>query len=71
MEGPIAPVECVSNTSGSDYCDNVDSCVAHLIWDQVKENILEVVDSVSLADLCEKARTIEEENDDKGYVFHI
>ncbi len=57
LEGPIAPVECV--TEEIDYvCERSDKCVTHRIWKDVRDSITGVVDSISLQDLCQQERKI-------------
>lgn len=56
LEGPIAPVDCVIDDT-SDYCFRADSCVTRNIWAKVRDSINEVVDSITLADLCKEEKT--------------
>ncbi len=59
LEGPISPVNCVMD----DYnCKQLENCVTHELWDLLSEQIGEVLDSYTLADLKEKAEKIKEEN---------
>ena len=51
LEGPIAPVECVIDDD-TDYCHRADSCITRGIWAKVRDSINKVVDSITLADLC-------------------
>jgi len=51
LEGPIAPVDCVSEEQPED-CQRADYCVARLIWARLRGAIAEVLDSVTLADMC-------------------
>ncbi len=53
LEGSIAPVECVDNP---ETCPHSDLCVTHDIWDEVKEAISKVLESVTLQDLVERQR---------------
>ncbi len=53
LEGSIAPVECVDNP---ETCPRSDLCVTHDIWDEVKEAISKVLESVTLQDLVERQR---------------
>lgn len=52
LEGPIAPVDCVVE---EDFCNYVDKCVIHGLWEELAEAINSVIDNMSLADLKEKA----------------
>ncbi len=58
LEGPIAPVECVSEFKTPE-CDQADRCITRLVWEKVRDGIARVMDSISLADMCreeERAR---------------
>lgn len=54
LEGPIAPVYCVSE-SEPEYCSEADCCVTRGVWVKVRDGIAGVLDSISLADLCQQA----------------
>lgn len=51
VEGSLAPVFCLEPTSEK-RCERSADCVTHLLWKRVEEGIAEVLDSVTLADLC-------------------
>jgi len=54
MEGPIAPVDCLlTDESTNAYCQRADDCVTRGVWVKVRDSITGVLDSISLADLCE------------------
>lgn len=58
LEGPIAPVECV-NLEDPEQCMKSESCVTRSVWAKVRDSIEDVLDSITLADMCkdaEKAR---------------
>lgn len=67
LEGPIAPVECVSDTR-EQVCSRIDSCVTHLLWEMLKDAIEDVLDSVTLKDLCVKAKEMQSQN---NYMYYI
>ncbi len=54
MEGPIAPVDCLLSTDpGSNgYCPRTEICVTRNVWQKVGESISNVLDSITLQDLC-------------------
>ena len=56
MEGPIAPVDCLlsDNANASDYCPKITSCVTRGVWQKVGESIENVLDSITLKNLCEE-----------------
>ncbi len=51
LEGPIAPVECVSELKVAE-CDQADRCITRTVWEKVRDGIARVMDSISLADMC-------------------
>lgn len=52
LEGPVAPVECLAEEYVGGSCEREPSCVSQNLWQQVKESVDRVLDSVTLADLC-------------------
>jgi Rrf2 family protein len=55
MEGPIAPVDCLlwEEPGQSKYCPRTESCVTRGIWQKVGESIAQVLDAITIQDLCE------------------
>lgn len=51
LEGPIAPVECVSELKAAE-CDQADRCITRTVWEKVRDSITRVMDSITLADMC-------------------
>ena len=58
VEGPIALVHCVAPQQEEATCHRVDSCVTHLLWQRLSDKVAEVLDSVTLKDLCAQARDL-------------
>lgn len=54
MEGPIAPMSCVSEESDEDLCPMIDGCATRVVWLKVRDSIAEALDSTTLADLLAK-----------------
>jgi DNA-binding IscR family transcriptional regulator len=52
LEGPIAPVDCVVE---EDFCNYIDKCVIHGLWEELADAINGVIENMTLADLKEKA----------------
>lgn len=52
LEGPVAPVECVIERGN---CEHDNSCVARILWEKVRDSINEVLDSMTLEELKQKA----------------
>jgi len=55
LEGPIAPVDCVSEEYPEE-CERADYCVTRVLWAKVRDSIAGVLDSYSLQDLVEEAK---------------
>lgn len=66
LEGPIAPVDCV-NEEDPDCCARADSCVTKLIWEKVRDSITDVLDSITLEDMCKET----EKTGLQNYIYHI
>jgi len=50
LEGPIVPVECVSEDP--EQCMKAEFCITRSVWEKVRVSIEEVLDSITLADMC-------------------
>ena len=59
VEGPIALVHCVAPQQEA-ACHRADNCVTHLLWKRLSDRVAEVLDSVTLKDLCDQACELEE-----------
>jgi Rrf2 family cysteine metabolism transcriptional repressor len=55
LEGPIAPVACVSEDYPEE-CDRAEGCVTRLVWAKVRDSIAEVLDSLTLDDLIQELK---------------
>ncbi|MEE8163857.1 MAG: Rrf2 family transcriptional regulator [Anaerolineae bacterium] len=55
VEGPIALVQCVG-PNPENACHRMDGCVTYLLWKRLSKTIEEVLDSVTLKNLCDQAR---------------
>lgn len=51
MEGPIAPMSCVTEDSDEDLCPMIDGCATRVVWLKVRDSIADALDSTTLADL--------------------
>jgi len=51
LEGPIAPVSCVELDADAG-CDRHASCPTRGLWERLRDSMIEVLDSTTLADLC-------------------
>lgn len=57
MEGPIAPVDCVSEVEPTE-CDQAESCITRMVWARVRDSLAEVMDSITLADMLRDAENL-------------
>lgn len=60
MEGPIAPVDCVSEIEPAE-CDQADYCITRSVWARVRDSLAELMDSISLADMLRDADKAKQE----------
>lgn len=51
MEGPIAPMDCVSENVADQTCPLIDNCETRPVWLKMRDSIVDVLDSTTLADL--------------------
>lgn len=68
LEGPIGPTECVSEEEAI-LCDRSETCIARRVWERVRDSIVEVMDSITLEDMCIEAQKLAEENN--GDMYYI
>jgi Rrf2 family protein len=67
LEGPIAPVACVSEDFPEE-CDRAEGCVTRMVWARVRDSIAGALDSLTLQDLVEESR----KQTEKGhYMYYI
>jgi Rrf2 family protein len=59
VEGPIAVVQC-AGPNPENACHRMDGCVTYLLWKRLSKTIEEVLDSITLKDLCDQARGLAE-----------
>lgn len=56
MEGPIAPMECVSEDEADQTCPLIDGCETRPVWLKLRDSIVDAIDSQTLADLISEPR---------------
>jgi len=54
LEGTVSTTECVEN---ADYCDRAADCAARQVWAQVQQAIENVLQSITLQDLVDRAKS--------------
>src|SRR6476661_1426166 len=68
MEGPVAPMECVSEDVSEQTCPLIEGCETRPIWLKMRDSIVDVLDSMTLADLVNQGRARREER--AGRLIH-
>lgn len=54
MEGPIAPMDCVSEDVTDQTCPLIPNCETRPVWLRVRDSIIGAIDSITLADLIKE-----------------
>lgn len=67
LEGPIAPVDCVSEEF-PDECSRAEECVTRIVWTRMRNAIAEALDSFTLADLVEESTRLKAQ---QPRMYHI
>lgn len=55
MEGPVAPMECVSENVEEQTCPLIEGCETRPVWLRMRDAIAGTLDSMTLADLIAQA----------------
>lgn len=61
LEGPIAPVDCISEMYPQD-CERSGQCPTREIWSRIRDSISEILDSYTLDDLVTRSRSMAQNN---------
>ena len=56
MDGPLAPIDCVSVTA-HEYCPRESFCGLKWLWKEVRDSIAEILENSTFADLAEKTKS--------------
>ncbi|HEY8448600.1 MAG TPA: Rrf2 family transcriptional regulator [Thermomicrobiales bacterium] len=56
MEGPVAPMDCVSENEADQTCPLIAGCETRPVWLKVRDSIVAALDSVTLADLVSESK---------------
>jgi Rrf2 family transcriptional regulator, cysteine metabolism repressor len=65
LEGETNPVKCVQHP---DECGRSCTCATRDVWNEVKDAIDRVLDSITLAELAERQKTKETDNSEMFYI---
>ena len=63
MEGPVAPMDCVSKDTEDQTCPLIVGCETRPIWLKVRDSIVDALDSTTLADLAKTPPTSSNSSD--------
>ena len=55
LEGPVAPMDCVSEVESDEQCPLIEGCATRVVWLKVRDSIVDALDSTSLADLLSQS----------------
>ncbi|WP_297631871.1 Rrf2 family transcriptional regulator [uncultured Clostridium sp.] len=61
LEGPIEIADCIDGVA----CNNVDCCATRMLWKKIKESIDEVMEGITLQDIVNDYKEIQEKNANK------
>lgn len=56
LEGPVAPMDCVSEIPTEDQCPLIEGCATRVVWLKVRDSIVEALDSTTLEDLLVQSK---------------
>ncbi len=55
MDGPLAPIDCVSVTA-HEFCPRENFCGLKWLWKEVRDNIAEILENTSFEDLAQRTK---------------
>jgi Rrf2 family cysteine metabolism transcriptional repressor len=67
VEGPIAPMKCVSEKA-QNSCNRADLCVVRDVWREVQTSIVNALNSITVEEMCKKKRKREAEASSMYYI---
>ncbi len=70
LEGPLAPIECALDGNPEEWenCTNPYNCLVRDVWVKLYKTIEEVVNGVTLEELCQKAREAQARRNPMFYI---
>ena len=60
MDGPLAPIDCVSVTA-HEFCPRENFCGLKSLWKEVRDNIAEILENTTFKDLAERTKNAKKE----------
>lgn len=67
LEGSVTVSDCADEEYDGEPCSRMEQCVVHKVWIQVRDRINEVLDSITLEDMCEEYRQARQ----GGHMYYI
>ena len=55
LEGPIGIVDCVLEQDAI-KCLKYENCISRIVWEKIRDSIINTIDSITLLDMCNEAR---------------
>ena len=73
VEGPLAPLPCASETRfrKCDECVDVETCGTRIIMREVRDAIATILDSTTIAMVCERVDTAQEQRAREAWCYQI
>jgi Rrf2 family iron-sulfur cluster assembly transcriptional regulator len=72
VEESVTPVECGAIDGNPTACNKVDQCISLVLWRKLARSIVDTLDSISLADLCEESSKVEKASvPEHNYIYNI
>jgi Rrf2 family protein len=68
LEGPIGLVDCVLEQDPVE-CDKAETCIMRLVWEKIRDSIIQAVDSITLQDMCDEAE--KRKTSSESYMYYI
>ncbi len=62
MDGPLAPIDCVSVTA-HEYCSRENFCGLKWLWKEVRDQVAEILEKTTFQDLADRTRKAKKENE--------
>lgn len=62
MDGPLAPIDCVSVTA-HEYCSRESFCGLKWLWKEVRDKVAEILEKTTFKDLADRTRRAKKDNE--------
>lgn len=68
LEGPLGLVDCALEQDAL-KCSRVSDCITHIVWEKIRDSMIETMESITLHDMCEEAEKIKKKS--ANYMYYI